>query len=169
MKKIAILFICIIILSFSACGNEQEEFQEPTNFYYCAQDIAYNNISGVIKAEQREAIQFHGNLASLLRSYLHGPSNPELQMLIPSNVTLISCAVNENAVTVTLSEPFSKLTGIKLSTASTAMLMTIYDYAGVDTLCVRAENALLDEKDEIVITIDDIMLLDSVENGEQYE
>ena len=109
MKKLCILLVCAALLLLSACGNKQEELQEPTNFYYCVKDITYNNPSGVIRAEERESVYFYGNLAYLLRSYLLGPSDSQLQTLIPDKVSLVSCALNEDRAVVILSESFAKL------------------------------------------------------------
>lgn len=166
MKRICVLFLCLLLLILCACGSQKEELLEPTPFYYCAKEISYNDQSGVIRAEQREAVRFQGNLGALLRAYLLGPNDPQLQTLIPSGVTVISYAIDGSCAMVTLSKDFSKLTGIKLSTACSSMLMTVHEYAGIDTLCVRAENSLLDDKDEITVTMEDILLLDSIELGE---
>ena len=166
MRRIALLLICILILNLCACKKQQEEIQLPTNFYYSTTEISYNTKSGVINSEVREGIDFQGNLQLLLQEYLQGPHDLDLQALIPSDVTIISCTVTDNAANITFSDSFAKLTGIKLSIACSSLLMTINEYSGFDTLSVRAENSLIDDKDEITITMDDILLLDSTKLGE---
>lgn len=163
MKRVCILLCCILLLNLCACSRHKEELLQPTNFYYCTKEISYNTQEGVICAEVRESIHFQDDLASLLHAYLLGPINPELQTFIPSDVSLISCSVNHNTAVITLSDAFSKLSGIKLSTTCACMLMTINHYTDIDTLCVRVENALLDDKDEIIVTLDDVLLMDGIE------
>lgn len=167
MKKIVcILFCALILLSLCACGKQQAELKEPTNFYYINKDISYNSPTGVISAEVREGITFHGNFASFLRAYLQGPESSDLQTYIPAETKLISCAIKGDEVVLTFNEEFSKLSGVKLSAASSALLMSIHDYAGINTLTIRVEHGRLDDKDELRLTLDDIVLMDSVQINE---
>lgn len=167
MKKICVLLCCLLMLQlFSACGKRTEELQQPTRYYYTAKSISYNTADGVIQSEVREAVSFSNNLSLLLEDYLKGPNSPQLQSLIPVDTALVSCAVVDDIVLLTLSDHFSTLSGVKLSVATSAILMTIYDYSGLQELHIQVENGLIDDQTEIVVTMDGILLMDSIVSGE---
>lgn len=163
MKRLCLLLSCFLILQMlCACGGSNQEVREPVRFYYCNKEISYNSPSGIIKSEIREGIKFQGDLSELLRVYLQGPATPYLQTLIPNDVEFVSCMMSDSCVSITFSNEFSKLTGVKLSTACSAILMTVHGYTGIQTIQIRAEGSQLDEKDEVVLTMDDIVLMDTM-------
>ena len=162
MKNLLILLCCLLLLSMlPACSGEQEDFQVPVNFYYCNKEISYNTPAGVIQSEVREGKNFHNDLEPFLSAYLKGPVSTDLRSLIPSNVSLVSCEANEEMITIVFSAQFAELSGIELSTVSSALLMTVYDYTGVETLKICVTDRQLDDKDEITLTLSDIELMDT--------
>jgi len=167
MKKICLLLCCVLILQLlCACGGQQEEFEYPVNFYYVNKEIFYNSASGVIQAEKREGKGLYNNLTAFLHAYLLGPSNSELQQLIPADVYLVSCSADDDIINIVFNSRFSKLTGVKLSTVCAAILLSVYDYTGIDTIQVSAKDSKLEDKDVIVFSMDDIVLMDT-ENSKQ--
>ena len=162
MKKISILLCCALIMQmFCSCTANKEEFQEPVNFYYGNKEIFYNSPAGVIQAELREGNNFHGNLTAFLRAYLLGPMSSDLYSFVPSDVYVVSCEVNEGYAVVVLSSQFSNLSGVELSAACSALLMTLHDYTGIETLELKVKDSQLDGKSEIIIGINDIVLMDT--------
>ena len=163
MKKIALILSVLVVLNlFCGCTAKKEEFEEPVNFYFGRKEIAYNSPSGVIQAELREGASFHNNLTACLRTYMLGPASSHLQRLIPADVYLVSCQLEEETAAVVMSSQFSELSGLELSTACSALLMTIHDYSGVQTLKISAKDALVNDEDEFVLSMDDIVVLDTV-------
>jgi len=162
MKRICYLLSFILLLQLLfACSGKDEEILQPVNFYYINTEISYNTPNGVIDAEIREGSQFQ-NIEQMLREYLNGPVSSELVSLIPNEVTLLSCITDDDAVYVQLSSQFAELSGIKLTTVCSAMLLTVNDYSGVQTIHIRAEGSNLDDKDEFVLSMDDIVLAETV-------
>jgi len=162
MKKICLLLCCVLFLQvFTACTGKNEEFEVPVNFYYCNRDIFYNSPSGVIQAEIREGVNFNDDLIAFLNAYLQGPISSELQSFIPSDAYLVSCSVRGDVAEVTFSSAFSRLSGVRLSMVCSAILMSAHDFSGVQTLHIQAKDALLDDKDEYVITLDELVLIDT--------
>ena len=162
MKKICILLCCVLLLQFfTACKGKNEEFDVPVNFYYCNHDIFYNSPSGVIQAEVREGSNFNDDLTAFLYAYLRGPISSELQSFIPSDVYLVACSLQGDVAEITLSSSFSRLSGVRLSMVCSAILMSVHDFAGVQTLRVQAKDAQLDDKDEFIITFDELVLIDT--------
>ena len=73
----------------------------------------------------------------------------------------MTCDVDENTAYVLLSEQFAKLSGVKLTIASSAILLTANESFGIQTIRIQAENAKLDDKEAFVLTMDDIILTDA--------
>jgi len=166
MKKIAwILCFATLISLLCACGSKKMEYKVPTNFYYIAKDISYNSPAGVICAEVREGISYYGNLTVFLRDYLQGPESSDLQTYIPAGTEMRSCTISGDEATLTFSEEFSKLNGSRLSVVSGALLLSSHDFANINTVIIRVENGTLDDKDELCMTMDDLVLMDSVETA----
>ena len=161
MKRISILLCCILVFQLLVgCVAADKDIQEPVNFYYINKDISYNAPNGVISSEIREGSQFH-DFEDLLRVYLAGPISSELQSFVPVDTSLMTCDVDENTAYVLLSEQFAKLSGVKLTIASSAILLTANESFGIQTIRIQAENAQLDDKEAFVLTMDDIILTDA--------
>lgn len=169
MRKFCCLVCCILTLQlFAACSRSNDEIQQPVDFYYINKEISYNTQDGVIGSEIREGSQLY-TLEDFLRVYLKGPVSSNLQSLMPDGVSLLSCTVENETVYIHLSSQFSALSGIKLTTVCSAILLTVHDYTGVQTICVSAENAKLDYKDVFQLSMDEIVLMDAVESLEAKE
>lgn len=162
MKRICSLlsFILLIHLLFG-CSGKDEEILQPVNFYYINSEISYNTPNGVIDAETREGSHFQ-TIEQLFREYLKGPVSSELVSFIPDGVTILSCITDNDTVYLMLSSQFTELSGIKLTTACSAMLLTANDYIGVQTIHIRTEDAKLEDKNELVLSMDDIVLTETV-------
>ena len=161
MKKLGILILCaILVLSLSACNQKNADIQEPVNFYYCRDEITYNTPDAVIRAEVHEGAGFLEDPEKMLRSYLLGPNSHNYVSLIPTNTTPVSVEITEGVAYVKFSDEFSKLSGMKLTTACSCIALTLSEYSGVNAVHISAETELLDNKDEIIITASDIILLD---------
>lgn len=163
MRKFSFFLCCVLLLQMlCACSGRKEEFENPVNFYYCRREVSYNSPQAVLHPEVREGASYLGNLFIFLYSYLQGPESDELETLIPSGVYLVSCSIDEGVADIVFSSQFSKLSGIKLTTACSGILLSLHDFADVNTVCITAKDAQLDEKSIFEISMDDIVLLDEV-------
>ena len=162
MKR-TILLICCFLLIFllCACNARKEDLQEPIHFYYANSEITFHSDDGVLTKEVREGAGFHGNLSAILHAYLRGPEAPGMESIIPSDVYLVSCRIEDTAATIVLSSQFSSLSGLKLTTACSGLLLTLHDCAGVDILSIQAKGERLDGRDSIILSLDDIVLTDT--------
>lgn len=162
MKKISVLICCVLIFQIlCACSNQKEELQEPVNFYYCNKEITFNTSSGVICAEAREGAGFHGNLTAFLHAYLIGPQSNTLNNVFPSDAYLVSWEMEDDTIKIVFSQKLEQLSGMDLSVACSALLLTLHDYVGVNTAIITAKNAQLNERDQFIISMDDLVLIDS--------
>lgn len=164
MKKIVILICCsLLLLSLLGCGKSKEDFTTPVNFYYEKTDFSYNSECGVIEKEVREGAALQGNVTAFMHAYLRGPDINDLQSIIPSDVYLVSCLIENETAYLTFSSQFSRLTGMKLTTACSAVLLSLHDYIGIDTVSIQAKESKLDDKDMIVLSMEDVVRIDTVE------
>lgn len=163
MRNIA-LFLCILLLLSVCigCSAKQDNFEQPVNFYYCKNEISYHSVSGVIAPEIRDGAGFHGNLSAFMHAYLRGPESAYLQTWIPSDVYLVSCEVADAELNLVFSSQFAKLSGVKLTTVCSAILLSLHDYTGIQILNISAKDTQLDEKDVLRFSMDDVILIDTV-------
>lgn len=167
MKKLCFLLCCVLALQlFSGCTKKNENFQVPVNFYYSTKEITYNTPDSVIQAETREGAGYADDVEAFIQAYLQGPVSSDLQRIMPSDVYLVSCEVEGDTVCIVLSTQISKLSGISLLTACSALFLSLQDFAGTQTLQISADETLLDDKDMLTITADDIVLVDAVNVSE---
>lgn len=161
MRRVSILLLCIAFtLSLCSCKKKVTEVQEPAEFFYC-HESAYKTDEGVIGSEIREAVRFNGNLELLMQAYLLGPLSDDLESPLPYAVKLVSFDQLGDSVYLTLSREFSTLSGIRLTTACSCIVMTLNAFADVKQVCFRVASGQLDNKDELIMTISDIVLMDN--------
>lgn len=167
MKKFSFFLCCILMMQMlCACPSQKEEFVNPVNFYYCRREISYNSPDAVFQSEVREGKTFQNNLFVFLHSYLYGPNSDELETFIPSGVYLVSCSVDEGVADIVFSTQFSKLTGIKLTTACSGILLSLHDFVDVSAVRIAVKDAQLEDKDYFELSLNDVILLDDVIGSE---
>ena len=164
MKKLCILILCtaLFLQILCACSQKKEELVQPTDFYYCNSEIGYNSISAVIGSERREAVSFQNNIDTMLSAYLKGPSSPDLYSPVPATASLIGSSLSDGELYLEFNEAFSELSGVQLSICCSCILMTVYAFCGVETVHFSASDALLEDRSEIVLNIQDVVLQDTV-------
>ena len=163
MRKLCVFLCCVLMFHMlTACGRNAEDYQMPVRYYFNNKEISYNTQAGVIQAEIREGADLHGNLTAFLHSYLRGPASSDFKRIIPADVYLVSCEVKDDSAEIVFSNQFAELTGIELVSACSALMMSVNAFTEVDTLCISAKNALIDEKEVYIISMDDIVLSDIV-------
>ena len=162
MKKFCIILCCTLMMQMLfACNNRSENIKQPTIFYYNTKEVTYNSPNGIIQPEIREGAELHGNLTAYLHSYLRGPVSHDLQRIIPSDVYLVSCTSEDDLIEIVFSKQFSNLSGIDLICACSALLLSVHDFTGIETISISAKDALLEDKEEFIFTMDDIVWVDT--------
>ena len=96
-----------------------------------------------------------------MQAYLLGPLSDNLESPLPYAVKLVSFDQLGDSVYLTLSREFSTLSGIRLTTACSCIVMTLNAFADVKQVCFRVASGQLDNKDELIMTISDIVLMDN--------
>lgn len=164
MKKRSLAVLCtLLFFLLCACRNASEELISPVTFYYCNRAVAYNSAEGVIRGEIREGKDFQTDTAGMLREYFTGPQSEELLSPFPAGTKLVSLSIEEDTAMLTLSREFADLNGIKLSTACSCIVKTLAEFESVTRVQFFAEGSLLENKESLTVTVEDVILTDFVE------
>ena len=159
-KSLCFFLVCLLILPLVGCREEQKNMISPVKHYYCKQNIAYGTEGGIFDYEERESYGYEDNTFYLISRYLRGPESSGLSQTFPNYTRLIRCYVEENAVSLHISNEIADLSGIELTMACVAMTMTVYEITGIETVTIRAESQLLDGKEELTFRYSDFVYLD---------
>lgn len=163
MKKLSILLCCILLLQIlCACGKTEEVMRQPVTFYYRNAEVEYNTSGGVIGYEIREAAFCMGSKELLIQEYLTGPNAESLRNPVPEDAKLVKFYTENRESYLVFSQEFAELSGIDLSVCCSCILLTLNDFANVQTIHVSAENSLLDEKKEFVLSMGNIEFTDII-------
>ena len=161
MKKCLCFFLaCLLILPLVGCANEQKDLVKPVKYYYCKENITYGPEGGVFDYEQRESHGYEDNTYYLISRYLRGPETNGLAQTFPNYTRLIRCYVEEDAVSLQISNEIAALSGIELTKACVALTMTVYGITGIETVTIQAESQLLDGKEALTFRYSDFVYLD---------
>ena len=158
MKKvICMILVALLFYSLSACENKKIE--NPVNFYYLREKYTYGSVDSVISAEIHESPDTN-NTAGLITQYLKGPQDSFLTSEFPFGTKLVALNKQDHAISITLTDNISKLSGTSLTIACVCLAKTVMEYTGINTVFISAETKFLANKSYITITADDILLLD---------
>ena len=163
MKRVRmILSICLCVLLLCSCSRKDPVYLEPVNFYYCNKTVSYNSPAALISPEVHESAGFENDIVRFMEQYLKGPNSDELSMLIPAGTVLHAARVQDDSVLLDFNQEFAELSGIELTIASVCVVRSLHEFVGIETVVFRAENALLDDKDSFTLSLEDIVMMDTV-------
>lgn len=161
MKRLGYIILCVFLMfSTIACNHNEENIQEPAQFYYCTSEDNSTSVQPVISHEIREIKQCEKDIYQILELYLSGPQSDHLVSPFPAGVQLISVQQDDNKVFILLSPTFSQLTGFDLSVACACLSLTIFDLTEYDDISIRAHENLLDGSESIDLSREDLLLTD---------
>ena len=153
MKRFAVIFLCISLLfSLCACGKPEE-----IRFYYARKEVLYGVDDGVIAPEIRDATGYENDLAYLLMLYLEGPHSQELASPFPRGTTLSQLEIQDQQITLVLSEAFSQLQGLDYTIACTCIAYTCFSIYACESVTIRSTPA---GSPSITLTANSIALVD---------
>lgn len=159
MKKYLCLILCLLLI-LSGCGNKQPKIEKPVKYYYCKADVTYGSASSVISWEERESAGYEDNVFYLISRYLSGPDSSDFLKTFPRFTRLSLCEIQEESVSLCLSNELASLSGMELTLACAALTMTVHGITGRETVQIRTDSELLDGKQTLVFRYSDLLLLD---------
>lgn len=122
MKRFICMALCLLIL-YACCGC-RSNLDGDVSFYYCRNNYIYGEKNGVILAEKRNTPGHSGDLSYLLSLYLVGPMDETLYSPIPSETRLLSASLQDDTVSVSLSEFPADMSEVNISLAFSCLAMT---------------------------------------------
>ena len=158
-KLICLLLVVGLILSL--CGCSYDGIQEPVSFYYRNIENDYSSEHVVIAPELREASGHRHDPEYLLNLYLHGPSDPFLMSPFPEGTKLIKCKIQDNVLSVQLSNQISKMNDLDLTLACACIAKTCFSIADVSKVQITAGDPNHIDYVDIMISPDDILEIDN--------
>ena len=159
-KTTALLLLLSLCLSLAACGSDEPKLQSPVSFYYPRSEVTYGSADSVIGSERREAAGYQNNYIDLLGLYLKGPISPEFKKPMPAGTELLYLSVENGTAIVTLSDHIARITGMELTVACACLAKTVMAITGAEAVDIRAHSQSLGDTGNIMITKDNILLLD---------
>ena len=159
MKRAIYLILAVCVL-FGLCGCQrtEEPVETPITFYYRRADVVYGDPEGLIAPCIGEGSGYEDDIAGLLNRYIQGPSDPAYTNPFPGGCRIVKFSVEGDTATVTLNGLLARYRGISLSVACACLSLTVMELTGVDTVCIMANNVLLDGSESITMTRERILL-----------
>lgn len=151
MKRLfCLMFILVLLLS----GCAREQLREPVTFYYPRTQYHYGSADGVIARETREGAGHTGDLPYLLNLYLMGPKEELLASPLPQGVQLLSAAIEDEVVLLTLSDSSRLMSESEFSLACACLSLTSMEITGLDTVTIESRER------SVTMTFEDLILYD---------
>lgn len=157
MKKL-ICLILVITISFLLIACHSKSSKDTQLFYYLRKEIDFESESPVIGSEMRRS---GTDLNAILQLYLNGPESAELSSPIPVGTTLISTEIQDDTLSICLSDSFAQITGLDLTLACVALSKTAMEITDVQIVRICTENEQLNGEKWFAVSDDLVHLTDS--------
>ena len=140
MRKVMALLLVLLLLC--ACAGERRE--ESIFIYYPAVDALGEGDDSLGREVWRQ-VPSEVNVETLAERMLTPPEDGDLYAIFPSGLRLRGWSVEQRVLTLNFSEPYSALTGIRLTLANCCAALTFAQLPGVDRVSIQVEGQDLPE------------------------
>lgn len=159
MKKwLSFLLIFSLLLPTWGCGSDA--IKNPGNFYYRRIESQFEGTDGIIAPEIRDVGNLRGDIGAILQAYMSGPESDELESPFPRDTEILEWKMISSSLHINFSDSFSQLSGIDLTVACACIAKTCMELTDADTIRIRADGALLNGSTYIIMTEDNLNLVD---------
>ena len=168
MKRlICLLLLCSLCLGLAACGQTQEKFQVPVNFYYPRVDATFGSSDSLIAATTAEGMGYSKDPVGLLNIYLQGPKDGRYRTPFPENTLIVSMELANGIVRLSMSENFDALTGMDLTIACACLTLTALDLTDANSVRISVAGTTLNGESYIRMDRSCLTLLDTIDTEAQ--
>lgn len=160
MKRyILILVCCFLILTLAGCTQTETEDHGNVIFYYRSATDSYQPDSSIITPDRR-TVENTTQIQSVLELYFDGPEDSGLISPFPKQTTLLDIVIQDNSVTLTLSNSFTGITGFDRTVACVCIAKTVFSLTGCDQVTIISGDITDPGCVNITLRADDILLTD---------
>lgn len=163
-KFISTLLSLLCLVVFSSCSvYKNSPSNTEVNFYYLRNSTEYNAEDGLLNAESRSVSEYSSDedWMNIINLYLKGPIDNNYISPFPAGTTLQRYSINNNAITVFLSNQISQLEGYDLTLACACLTKTIMESKSFHAVEIRAEGGKMGDFISITMTEESLLLLDN--------
>ncbi len=159
MKKIVSLLLCASIM-LTLCACQQTLVEKSGAFYYRRIQPTYGSEDGIIAPEMRKFPVINNDLSEMMESYFHGPESRGLESPFPRNTHVISWGIQDNVLSLNLSEPFAALSGVDLTVACSCIARTFLEILPIERVTIQVMHQTLNGQKSISLSADDMSFMD---------
>ncbi len=156
MKRVIAIALALLLLT--GCSPTPTG-ENTVTFYYPRKNLVYSFSDLPIGAEARDCAD--EALEYVLRLYLLGPTDENLESLYPSSIRLLTVAEENGALTVTLSPAGNQMQEIDFSLAGACLAKTCIGYGGYSSVTIQSGDRELTLKNDDLLFRDNSATLDS--------
>lgn len=161
-KRILAILVTLCILVAWGCGRRSPETEmiNPVRFYYKALNGEFGTVNGSTGFEVRETAGHENDYTWILNTYFEGPLSGELIAPFQKDTALISAGREGSLLRVVVSDSLASLTGMDLTLACACITLTCLELPGIETVSIRANEASMGGRWEVVMDREDLLLED---------
>lgn len=157
---LAWILIFTTILCVCGCAQKEPEIQSPVTFYYRRSEVSFEDSTGVIVEETQEASGHENDLSELMKQYFRGPVSSDMHYTFPNGTDLISLRLQNDQAYVLVTNHLADAKGLDLTIACACITMTVMELTGAKSVEIKAERALLNDAESIVMDAETLLMLD---------
>jgi spore germination protein GerM len=136
-RAVKLLLIAAVLLGLCACSAKQEQRSAYVLYFPVSRDVQHGPALET-QPIVREKDAPPPTPEALIQALLAGPTQEGLMTPFPKGTVLLSLAREGGAFSIRLSEPYSGLTDISLTLADYAIVLTLAQLEGVETVEIRS-------------------------------
>ena len=161
MKKFFVWILAFAMLfPLLGCAEDAPEIIDPITYYYRRAEVSFESKTGIVAPEVRESQGHENDLNYLLNQYFSGPNDKALQRTFPLGTQLVSISVSSQHTVILVSGHLANLKGIDLTIACACITMTLMELTGTQLVEIKADRALLNDAESIIMDMDSLLMLD---------
>jgi spore germination protein GerM len=157
-----------MLLLLGCAAKPKKTPVNPIDFYYCRRQAQYGGDTGALACETVDLGKKDISIGDILKLYFSGPVSKELISPFPTGLSCKSAEMDGGTAHLYLSDEYSTLTGVRLTTASACLTMTLSQISFVKKVQIRTDAGTLSEQGGESFSAADFFLKDdSAVNPEQ--
>lgn len=161
-KMICIMVLFCLLMGITACSISKNSSQNDVVFYYCRQDLSFNNSDSVIAPEKRSQKITGSDLSGVIETYLFGPEDTTLRLLFPHDTVLTDVYLSEDTLFIILSSNCESLNEIDFLCACACLAKTVFPLTEAEKISITSTDGFTHSDGSVVFTADSLLTEDLI-------